>query len=94
VAIDATPIKQVRSQRVRAQARAGGKLMWLQEMQYKNFYAPAVDSISRHEALSARDRKLSEFGQQIASRNAATVRIRTAQKNPRRTFSKCAINRC
>ena len=89
------PIKQVRSQRVRAQARAGGKLMWLQEMQRKKFYARAVDSISRHKTLSARDRNLSEFGHQIANRNAATVRIRTARKkNPRLAFSKQAINRC
>jgi hypothetical protein len=37
--------------------------MSLKEMQRRNFYAREISSLSLHGALSACDRKLSEYGQ-------------------------------
>jgi hypothetical protein len=46
-----------------APARRVDKSSSLQEMQRRNFYARAIESASWQEALSARDRNLSECGQ-------------------------------
>jgi hypothetical protein len=64
VAINSTADKSNREAKsAHSPARDNGKSKLLQEMQRRNFYARAFNSFSRHKALSARDRNLSEFGQ-------------------------------
>jgi hypothetical protein len=64
-----------------APARRVAKSSSLLEMQRRNIYAREVDSISRREALSARDRNLSECGQGTRHFKNETVRIRIAADN-------------